>query len=576
MQWLHWFREMLPESGWLVLYSGADLACHAQWPSKISLSCELPNIAAQAIARREPCQCVLPEDESQDVLAIPFFFADEQIAVLVIDSQCLTTKQKQSSVRLADWASHWLQVSGNDDETVIPADDFLDLSNQIMTDFEQRANIDSACFVMVNKVADFLDSSRVSVAEVVNGKPRLLAVSGQSKIDSRRNSSQQLIHALQEVVSNARPTEYTEINPSTELPAHHQLHLTNGGCSVFGLLHAASGKPASIALLIEQPDLKTTGCIVNVHDAQLREAMALLGVLLHSHRSMHRRLSDQAHALLASVREKRFFDKHLLVFVCGLLAITAFLLPVPHRVTVKAMIDASDRQVLVAPQAGYILSAHARAGDKVVAGSLLATLDDQDLQLVVAKWQGERQKNRQEYAKALAQHNRIELSRLRADVLRIDAELALAEQQLKRSEIRAPFDGVLLSGDLSQSLGSPVEQGAVLFEIGSTDTYRLTMDVNEHDIAYISEGQTAKIRMTALPGQNWQARLETVLPVAIAQQGESVFRVPADVLGDAQALRPGMAGVGKVSVGSRSLIWVVTHAITDRMRILAWKLGLIR
>lgn len=576
-QWLQWFRAMLPESRWSVLYFGADLSQQTQWPSQTSLSPDLTTIAEQAIARGEPCQCTLPENESLDVLAIPIAFKHNPSAVLLIDGQSLTAKQKQSAVTLAQWAAHWLQVSDEDErESSMPIGDFPDVTQQIISDFEQHANVESVCFIIVNQLANYFGSRRVSIAEVVAGNAKLLAVSGQSKFDSRRDASQQISSAIQEVVDTGGRTAYTVDSESTQLPAHRQLHQSGAVGDIFGLLHDVAGKPASIALLIEQPHQKTAQRLVDLDEPKLKHAMALLGVLLHSRRTVRRRLTDRCQMLLTTIREKRFLDKHLLVFVCGLLAVTALLLPVPHRVTVKALIEASDRQVLVAPQAGYILSSHARAGDKVTAGSLLATLDDQDLKLVVTKWQGERQKNRQEYAKALAQHNRIELSRLRADLLRIDAELALAEEQLKRSEIRAPFDGVLLSGDLSQSLGSPVEEGAVLFEIGSTDTYRLTMDVNEHDIAYISEGQTAKVRMTALPGQNWSARLDNVLPVAIAHKGQSVFRVPADVLGNAEALRPGMAGVGKVSVGKRSLLWVVTHAVTDRLRILAWKLGLIR
>lgn len=576
-QWLQWFRSMLPDSRWFLLYFGADLSQQTQWPSKTLLSPDLPKIAAQAITRGEPCQCTLPEDNSQDILAIPLSLEHDHCAVLVIDGQSLSIKQKQSAVRLAQWAAHWLHEPVEDKlDSSVREGDFPDLTHQIISDFEIQANVESVCFIIVNQLAQYLGSRRVSLAEVVGENVKLLAVSGQSKIDSRRAATQQITDAMQEVVNARGCTAYTGDSESTALQAHRQLHQLGAGCDIFGLLHDELGKSSSIALLIEQPQQKSAQRFVNLDEPKLQQMMALLGVLLHSRRTLRRRLSDQSQTLLTAIREKRFLDKHLLAFVCGLLAVTALLLPVPHRVTVKALIEASGRQVLVAPQAGYILSAHARAGDKVTKGSLLATLDDQDLKLVVAKWQGERQKNRQEYAKALAQHNRIELSRLRADVLRIDAELALAEQQLKRSEIRAPFDGVLLSGDLSQSLGSPVEEGAVLFEIGSTDSYRLTMDVKEHDIAYISEGQTAKVRMTAMPGQNWSARLDNVLPVAIAQKGQSVFRVPADVLGDAEALRPGMAGVGKVTVGARSLLWVVTHAITDRLRILAWKLGLIR
>jgi len=239
------------------------------------------------------------------------------------------------------------------------------------------------------------------------------------------------------------------------------------------------------------------------------------------------------------------------------------------------MIEASDRQVLVAAQDGFILSAHARAGELVTKGDLLATLDGKDLELTVEKWRSEKAKNQQEYAQALAIHNRSELSRLRADQQRIDAEIALLEQQLRRSEVRAPFDGVLLEGDWTQSLGAPVATGDVLFEIATAEQYRLVLEIDEHDIGYIKPEQYADLRMAALPTTIWQAQLADVMPVAVSEKGRSAFRVPAVIDGDASALRPGMEGVGKVSVGERSMFWVYSHKVFDKLRLLAWKVGLL-
>ena len=36
-------------------------------------------------------------------------------------------------------------------------------------------------------------------------------------------------------------------------------------------------------------------------------------------------------------------------------------------------------------------------------------------------------------------------------------------------------------------------------------------------------------------------------------------------------LRPGMEGVGKVSVGERKLIWIFTHSLFDWFRLWSWK-----
>jgi multidrug resistance efflux pump len=71
---------------------------------------------------------------------------------------------------------------------------------------------------------------------------------------------------------------------------------------------------------------------------------------------------------------------------------------------------------------------------------------------------------------------------LRADIARIAAEQALVQRQLDRAELRAPFDGVVLSGDFSQKLGSAVSQGDTLFTIVASKEYRLVLDIEEQDV----------------------------------------------------------------------------------------------
>ena len=48
--------------------------------------------------------------------------------------------------------------------------------------------------------------------------------------------------------------------------------------------------------------------------------------------------------------------------------------------------------------------------------------------------------------------------------------------------MRAPFDGVLVSGDLSHSVGAPVERGEVLFELAPLDDYLVVLEVPEAEV----------------------------------------------------------------------------------------------
>ena len=70
----------------------------------------------------------------------------------------------------------------------------------------------------------------------------------------------------------------------------------------------------------------------------------------------------------------------------------------------------------------------------------------------------------------------------------VQSEMALLDDQLAHTRVLSPFDGIVVSGDLSQSLGSPVEKGKVLFEIAPLDSYRIVLEVDERDIADVRVG----------------------------------------------------------------------------------------
>jgi len=162
-------------------------------------------------------------------------------------------------------------------------------------------------------------------------------------------------------------------------------------------------------------------------------------------------------------------------------------------------------------------------------------------------------------------------------VKQAEAQLALVEEQLARATLVAPFDGLIVRGDLSQSLGSPVERGQVLFEVAPLDDFRVVLQVDERDIAYVETGQRGKLTVTSMPGARFPFRIERITPVNSAKDGKNLFRVEAvldeAVLEDAGTgahLRPGMEGVGKISIDERKLVWIWTHGLTDWVRLWLW------
>jgi multidrug resistance efflux pump len=153
-----------------------------------------------------------------------------------------------------------------------------------------------------------------------------------------------------------------------------------------------------------------------------------------------------------------------------------------YRIGANASLEGSVRRVLVAPFDGYVAEALHRAGELVSAGTVLATLDQRDLTLEYYKWASQQAQYAKQYQEAAAQHDRAQSSILLAQVQQAEAQMNLLKEQLGRARIAAPFDGLVVSGDLNQSLGTSVKRGQVLFEVSPLNAYRVVLDVDEAEI----------------------------------------------------------------------------------------------
>jgi multidrug efflux pump subunit AcrA (membrane-fusion protein) len=170
----------------------------------------------------------------------------------------------------------------------------------------------------------------------------------------------------------------------------------------------------------------------------------------------------------------------------------------------------------------------------------------------------------------MAQHDRAQSSIVLAQVQQAEAQMNLLAEQLARTQISAPFAGLVVSGDLHQSLGTSVKRGQVLFEVSPLNAYRVVLEVDEGEITHIVAGQKGSLLLTSIPGEVFPFTVNHLTPIAVAREGRSYFRVEALLGRMSERLRPGMEGVAKVEVGPRKLIWIVSHKLIDWMRLTLW------
>jgi multidrug resistance efflux pump len=159
-----------------------------------------------------------------------------------------------------------------------------------------------------------------------------------------------------------------------------------------------------------------------------------------------------------------------------------------------------------------------RAGDTIGQGEVMASLDDSELKLELARLNGRLQKSRREYREAQSARDLVGVRVIKEQISQIDAEIELIEQQMKSIHLTAPFDGVVIDGDLSQQLGSPVERGDALFKIAPLEGYRIILKVDESKISYVREGQVGSLTLSSLSQLSFPIRVERITSIARADQ----------------------------------------------------------
>ncbi|MHB8474222.1 MAG: HlyD family efflux transporter periplasmic adaptor subunit [Gammaproteobacteria bacterium] len=546
-----------------------------QWPEDAAGTAGLTAVIESVIRERRgliqpQLQSAVDTDNPQDIVAHPLVLDNQMVGVVAVEISSRAEPQRRAVLQLLQWGSNWLELLLRQ-RSAMPSVNLATVVELIATSLEHE-HFQGAATAVVTEIATRLGCERVSLGFVQDDHVQVCALSHSAQFTGNSNLMRMIGSAMDEAIDQDAVLVFPA---TTELPprvtrAHEELARQQGGCTLCTIPLGHDGRVFA-AMTFERP----APLIFSAETIELCRHIALLvGPVLELQMLRDQSLAAKLRATLRTQWHK--FSgvgnaRHKTV--AGLLIFALLFLSLAtgnYRVAAKATLEGSIQRVLVAPQNGFIASAEARAGDIVRAGAVLATFDDQDMKLEQVSLSSRREQYLREYQGALADHDRSQFSILSAQIEQVDAQLDLLNEQLTRTRITAPFGGVVVSGDLSQSLGAPVERGQVLFEIAPLNRYRVVLRVDEREIAAIRAGQQGHLALSGLPGEVIPMMVKKVTPVAMAAEGINYFRVEAELKQQLQLLRPGMEGVGKIDAGRRKLVWIWTHKLIDWVRLSAW------
>ena len=222
--------------------------------------------------------------------------------------------------------------------------------------------------------------------------------------------------------------------------------------------------------------------------------------------------------------------------------------PISAFIETNGTLEAEREVDIVARTGGPLVALNTEEGVQVKAGDLLAQIDELEARAQVEIARVALQDAEIVYNRAKASLENAVVSQEVYDTALSALESAKAqlsgnEIQLGYTRITAPFDGLIIQRAVK--FGETVTAGQQLFRISDFDPLLCVIGVPERDLARLSVGQPAVLRVEAFPGEQFQGRVLRISPVVDAATG--TIRVTLEVNRQGR-LSPGMfAGVRLVT-----------------------------
>lgn len=226
-----------------------------------------------------------------------------------------------------------------------------------------------------------------------------------------------------------------------------------------------------------------------------------------------------------------------------------------QRRRISGVVEAGTRSVVAFQTGGQVVELAKNVGDSVEAGVLLAKLDPEPLRLRVASARSEVQQAQATLADAQSKHRQqselfdkgyatrsnfetalANLRGARGGVGVAQSQLDIAERDLAKSELKAPFAGVIAKRNVDEF--EEVSAGQAIFTLQTEGEFEVKVSLPETLINVVALGDYVDIHVPLAREAPFAGVVSEVAPQA---EGVNAYPVTVRMLESVGSLRPGMS-----------------------------------
>jgi RND family efflux transporter MFP subunit len=448
---------------------------------------------------------------------------------------------------------------------------------RVSQEITSTLNLDRVLQTIVNAPQAVIPYERAAIALDQNGKYKLAAITGLTQVDPDAPDiaplndilrwamlSQEKLHVRQHGADIDTQREETQAKfhsyfEQSGMRGFYALPLSDDTGRV-GVLGLESADPDFLSLAhLEILQVLAGQATVALRNAQMYKEVPFISVL--------EPVLERKRKFMAMEKRRRTL---VIVAACAIVIFFA-VCPWPLRVEGDAVVAPVHSAQLQPEIQGVISKVYVREGDRVARNQVLAELADWDARAKLAQAQAKYQATLLQVNRALAANNGTEagVQRVQADYWK--SEVERSQEELDRTRLRSPIDGVVATPHVENMTGRRLQFGDTFAEV--VDTTRAIVDVaiDDSEASLLRVGESASIKLNSFPTRVFRGDVVIVSPKGIMQGESRVFFARVAVPNPDGAIRAGMEGRSKVRTGwypagyaffRRPLLWLYSRIWT--------------
>ena len=312
-------------------------------------------------------------------------------------------------------------------------------------------------FSITNDLRNKLACEQVALSLVVRGRIRILSISGLDDVNRRSPGVASLAGAMEECLDANEPIFYPPTGDASNDPVtsrfrlHKQWHAAAKADAVASIPLCVEESPVAILSLRSQGDRSLTRKQIDAIRSKVEPFASALVLARRAGRGVLQHTIDSCHEGVTDLLLPGRYGRKALAIASVLAAVFFFTGSTTYHLSVPCVVTVSQKRHVAAPLNGMLTAAFVLPGDRVRRGDPLCEFDRRELAQQIAQLTAELEVLEWERARAMAADSPVEAQLAEAKQHVVEARLEIARGRADRTVVRAPIDGVIVSGDLRAS-----------------------------------------------------------------------------------------------------------------------------